>query len=196
MLIDRYLPEFDVTLIEHTVVDADITTTWRALVEVDLLDVHSPVLNAAFYVRGLPAKVAAWRGHTRPLDELSELRLPGIDEHGLEGWLSLGHATQHEIAFGAVGRFWKPNIEWYDVTAMTPEEFADFDEPGWGRIAANFSVRPYGENRTLLSYEVRTATSDNESARRFGRYWRVIRPIVGHVLRAALTTVRHNAERL
>ena len=31
MLIDRYLPRFDVTLIEHTVADADVVTTWRAL---------------------------------------------------------------------------------------------------------------------------------------------------------------------
>ena len=194
MLIDRCLPDFDVTLIEHTVVNADVDTTWRALMDLDLLDVHSPLLDAAFLVRGLPAKVAAWRGHTRPSETPAELKLGGGDDAGLEGWLSLGQIESREIALGAVGRFWKPNIEWYDVTEMTPEQFAAFDEPGWGRIAANFTLRPYGEGRTLLSYEARTATRDGDAARSFARYWTLVRPFVGHVLRAALATVRRNAE--
>lgn len=194
MLIDRYLPDFDVTVIEHAVVDADVETTWRALLDVDLLDVHSPLLDAAFYVRGLPAKVAAWRGRDKPSEAPAELKLEGVDEDGLEGWLSLGRIENREIALGAVGRFWKPNIEWYDVTEMTPEEFAGFDEPGWGRIAASFTLRPYGESRTLLSYEARTATNDDDSAKRFARYWGLIRPFVGHVMRAALATVRRDAE--
>ncbi|HEX6198132.1 MAG TPA: hypothetical protein VFZ37_19635 [Jiangellaceae bacterium] len=194
MLIDRCLPAFDVTLIEHTVVNADVATTWRALTDLDLLDVHSPLLDAAFFVRGLPAKVAGLRGRTRPPSEPAELKLSGVDEHGLEGWLPLGRIENREIALGAVGRFWKPNIEWFDVSEMTPEEFAEFDDPGWGRIAANFTLRPYGEGRTLLSYEARTATNDDDSAKKFARYWGLVRPFVGHVMRAALATVRRNAE--
>lgn len=88
----------------------------------------------------------------------------------------------------------KPNVEWFDVTEMTPDEFAAFDDPGWGRIAAKFTLRPYGEGRTLLSYEARTATNDDDSAKRFARYWGAVRPFVGHVMRAALATVRRNAE--
>jgi hypothetical protein len=194
MLIDRCLPDFDVTLIEHTVVNADVETTWRALLELDLLDVHSPLLDAAFFVRGLPAKVAARRGRAKPSDVPAELKLGNADERVLEGWLPLGQIENREIALGAVGRFWKPNIEWYDVTEMTPDEFAEFEDPGWGRIAASFTLRPYGEGRTLLSYEARTVTNDDESAKRFARYWGLVRPFVGHVMRAALTTVRGDAE--
>ena len=76
---------------------------------------------------------------------------------------------------------------------MTPERFAAFAEPGWGRIAANFSLRPYG-TRTLVSYDVRTVTADPDSERRFARYWRIIRPFVGHIMRAALAAVRVEAE--
>jgi hypothetical protein len=50
---------------------------------------------------------------------------------------------------------------------MTPPQFAAFDEPGWGRIAAAFSLRHYGTSRTLISYEARTATGDPRVARRF-----------------------------
>ena len=37
MLIDHYLPRFDVTRIEHTVVDVDVATTWSALRRLDLM---------------------------------------------------------------------------------------------------------------------------------------------------------------
>lgn len=196
MLIDRYLPSFQATEIEHLVVNADIGTTWAALVDLDLLDVHSPLLDTAFFVRGLPAKVMTRLGRRPEPGDAgpAELRLWGIDEHGVEGWLSLGERPGREVAFGAVGRFWKPTIEWYAVGTMTPEQFAAFEEPGWGKIAANFSLRQYGEERTLVSYEARTVTTDRDSAQRFARYWALIRPFVGHVERAALATVRRDAE--
>lgn len=198
MLIDRYLPEFDVTKIEHRVVDADIDTTWEALCELDLLRVHSPLMNAAVFVRGLPSEVAGWLGREHQVEEpgpLPELKLSGDGAFQVPGWLPLGETEGEEIAFGAIGRFWQPDIDWYDVTDMGPEEFSAFDEPGWGRIAANFSLRPYGEPRTLVSYEARTATSDAEAARKFSRYWSPVRPFVGHIMRAALDTLRRDAER-
>jgi hypothetical protein len=193
MLIDRYLPSFDTTIIEHAVVDADVPATWSALTELDLMRVHTPLLDAAMFVRGVPARIAALSGAERPEEEPPiELRL-GADGPGLDGWLSLGQIEGHEIAFGAIGRFWQADIAWYDVTTMTPEDFAAFDAPGWGRIAANFSLRPYGGTRTLASYEARTATTDADAARRFARYWRLVHPFVGHIMRAALSTLADDA---
>jgi hypothetical protein len=46
-----------------------------------------------------------------------------------------------------------------------------------------------------MSYEVRTASADPDSARRFARYWRVIQPFVGHIMRAALAAVRSDTQR-
>jgi hypothetical protein len=73
------------------------------------------------------------------------------------------------------------------------DEFAAFDEPGWGKIACHFLVRPDGEHRSVLTYECRTATTDDEARRRMARYWWVIRPFVGHLLRAALRTIADSA---
>jgi hypothetical protein len=144
MLIDRYLPRFDVTLIEHRVVDADVPTTWQALQELDLAQVHTPLLDAAMFVRSVPAKVGARLGRTAPpAPPPPRMPLTG-DGPGLPGWLLLGATAEREIALGAVGRFWQPDIEWYLVSAMTPDGFAAFEDPGWGRIAANFSLRHYG----------------------------------------------------
>ena len=195
MLIDRYLPRFDVTLVEHLVVDADLATTWAALQDLDLMQVHTPLMDAAFAVRELPERIAARAGRARPPSPPPpELKLSG-DGPGLEGWLSLGDDPPREVAFGAIGRFWQPDIDWYDVSAMTPEAFGAFDEPGWGRLAANFSLRHYGDPRTLVSYEARTTTPDAASARRFGRYWMLVRPFVGHIMRAALSALGEDARR-
>jgi hypothetical protein len=194
MLIDRYLTRFDVTLIEHKVVDADVATTWQALRELDLAQVHTPVMDAALFVRAVPARVGARLGRKAPPAPAPRRLLLTGDGLGLEGWLSLGESAEREIAFGAVGRFWQPDIEWYDVSTMTPGQFAAFDEPGWGRIAANLSLRHYGTPRTLASYEARSLIGDPDSARRFARYWTIVRPFVRHIMKAALDTLRRSAQ--
>jgi hypothetical protein len=198
LLADRYLPTFEVTRIEHVVVDAPPARTWEQLCDLDLMQVHTPLMDVAMWARGLPTTVAGLLGQERPLQPpLPELKLrPGPDGAlELPGWLWLGEVDGEQLAFGAIGRFWQPEIDWYDVTGMTPEGFAAFEEPGWGRIAAAFTLRPYGEHRTLASYEARTATPDPESTRRFRRYWRLVDPFVGHIMRATLTTLRDTTER-
>ena len=124
----------------------------------------------------------------RALPEVKRLRLATGD--GMPGWLSLGELPDREIAFGAVGKFWQSSIEWRDVPLA---EFDGFAEPGYGKIACNFSVRHYGAGRTLLTYECRVATTDPVARRKFARYWWLIRPFVGHIMRATLTAVRTSA---
>jgi hypothetical protein len=184
LLLDRYVPRFDVRIAAHTIVDADPSTTWDALLHLDLMRVHTPLMDLAFWARGLPAKV-------RRREEPPPPRLVlGEAEHGLPGWLELGCEPGHELVLGAVGRFWTPSIVWHDVPA---DRFAAFAAPGWGKIGVSFSVRPYGEGRSLLSYECRTLTTDPRSRTRFARYWRLISPFVGHIMRATVATVARDA---
>ncbi|WP_242547899.1 nitroreductase/quinone reductase family protein [Amycolatopsis sp. MtRt-6] len=189
LLIDRFLPRFDVTLIEHVVADADIAETWQALRELDLMRVHSPLMDAAMFVRSMPAALTR---RSTPAEPPAELKLFG-GSTPLPGWLPLGETPGREVVLGAVGKFWQPDIEWLDVQGMTPDEFAGFTEPGWGRIAAGFSLRPYGPSRTLVTYEARTVTTDSSSARRFARYWWLVRPFVRTVMQATLRTLREDA---
>ena len=69
-----------------------------------------------------------------------------------------------------------------------------FAEPGWGKIVASFSVVPYGERATLLTYECRTMTTDPVSRQKFLRYWTLMRPFIAHIFRATVRTIRDNAE--
>ena len=183
MLIESVMPAFDAVIAEHAIVAADPSTTFDAARTLDLLTVRTPLLAASIWIRALPAR---WVGRAAP--PLPQLV---VATGGLPGWLVLGERPGREIAFGAVGKFWQPVIEWRDVP---PGEFSSFSEPGWGKIAANFSVLPYGEYSTLLSYECRTVTTDPVSRDRFLRYWRFIRPFVGHIMRATLTKIKSDAE--
>jgi len=186
LIIDRCLPDFDARIVEHVLVDADRATAWAALCDLDLMRVHTPLLDAAFWLRGLPARL-------RHVDvpPPATLRLGDDDAAPLPGWVALGTDPRHEIALGAVGRFWTPSIEWHDVSAAA---FPTFAEPGWGRIAVSFSLRDYGERRTLATYECRTAVPDAASRKAFLRYWTLIRPFVGHIMRATLHTLETGAD--
>jgi hypothetical protein len=55
MLIDRYLPHFDVSEVHETRVDAAPDVTYAAIREADLRD---PLVTALFAVRELPNRVA------------------------------------------------------------------------------------------------------------------------------------------
>lgn len=177
------MPSYDAVIAEHIVVSAPPATVFLAAKTLDFLTVRTPLLTASMWLRGLPQRL---RGkHAAPPPRLT--LAAGVP---LPGWLIIGERPQREVAFGAVGRFWQPVIEWRDVQAP---DFADFTEPGWGKIAANFSVTSYGQG-SLLSYECRTTTTDPLSRRRFLRYWWLIRPFVGHIMRATLAAIKSDAE--
>ena len=179
LLIDRFLPRFDVTLTEHVVAEAGLAETWQAVRDLDLMRVRSPLTHLALFARNTPAQLKPFAGDT-----------------AVPGWLRLGETPGREVVLGAIGRYWQPGAEWYDVAKMTPAEFTAFAEPDWGRIAVAISVRPFGPARTLVTYEARTATTDPVSARRFARYWWPARLFVRFVMQATLRTIRDDAAAL
>lgn len=186
LLIDRFVDAADATIAAHAIVAAPPAVTYEAARTLDLLEVRTPLSAAAFAVRGIPEKVLG-RPSVRPP---AQLRLDGDVE--LPGWMILGQEQDRELVFGAVGVFWTPTIRWN--TGVTPETFAAFNDPGWGKIACNYATLPYGNRRTLLTYECRTAITDDDSRRRFDRYWWLIRPFVHHIMDATVRTIAEHAE--
>jgi hypothetical protein len=187
LLLDHYVDTPDTRVAAHLIVDAAPDTTFAAARELDLLEIHTPLLDASFWVRGLPAKILR-RPEPAPPEKLT---LDG--DLARPGWMVLDESPGREIVFGAIGVFWTPTIRWN--TEVAAHEFADFDEPGWGKIACNYSTLSYGERRTLLTYECRTVTTDADSRRLFNRYWWLIRPFVEHIMNATVRTIGEHAER-
>lgn len=185
VLIDEYLPVYDMVLTEHLVVEADVARVFAVARDFDFMTTKAPLVTALMTLRAVPARL---RGHAPAAP--TQLRL-ARDTAALPGWTVLGQVPDAEAVFGAVGKFWNADIEWHDVPA---EDFAAFAEVGWGKIACHLRVRPDGPGRSVLTYECRTATTDAASRAAMARYWWLIRPFVAYMLRAVLRTIRMNAE--
>lgn len=182
LLIDRFAPRYDIMQAQHLVVDAPPAQTYAAVRSLDFTDVGGFVVDAAFWVRGLPERLKGQAPERTPLtfDTMTSA----------SDWVVLGERAGEEIAAGVAGRFWKPVIEW---KRLTPEEFTEFAEPGFGKIVFSLSVRPYGETRSLVTYDVRVTMTDSASHAKFRAYWAVVAPFVRTVQAAALRTIARHA---
>jgi hypothetical protein len=173
MLVDEFMPIYDVSDAMATVVEADVATTWDALMRVDLIDVgrKRPLVAVLGGLRILPDIVSHLLHGELPARQPEHLRLCDITSIPLDegGWVLLGLRAQDEIALGLVGKFWRPVIEF--ATVASPNEFAIFAEPGFAKTIYALSVQAVGEERTRLSGVMRTATTDEHARRWFRRYW-------------------------
>lgn len=188
MLIDQYLPEYDVTTSRHVVVDADPNTTYDAMLTADLMKL-GPIVRTLGQLRDVP-QILSHRIRGTPRTPSPE-RMRFVDIADTTEWTYLDEVPGAEFVFGAVGKFWQPEIEWRQIES---EAFSEFHEPGYAKLAISLSVRPYGEQRTLLSYEARTATTDDLAHRNFRRYWRIIGPFAGYLMSRALERIETDAE--
>ncbi|NUK33596.1 hypothetical protein HRW16_00745 [Streptomyces lunaelactis] len=189
LLLDSALPEFRFARLECVLIAAEPLVVYRAARALDLLAIHSPLFDLVTWARGVPDRLCRRPVPTPPSMRVADL----FDTVGKpdQPWVPLGENPGRDIVFGAVGKVWKPAIEWRRVE---PPVFAGFDEPGWAKMAAAFVVHPYGTQRSLLIYEARIACTDPESTARFGRYWTLVLPGVGVVVRATLQAVKKAAE--
>lgn len=194
MLLDAVMPDFEATRIEHRVIDAHPPLVYDTALHVDFADAlrRSPLVRGVVAVReGAERAVSAVRHTTPPATPPATMRLADMPVEG--EWVRLGERTGTEFVFGAIGRFWGGETVW---TPTSSTAFASFDGPGQARIAAALSVRSYGAHRTLLSYEARTQATDESARRAFLRYWRVVSPGVGMVLRSTLGLIDEEACRI
>lgn len=173
MLIDQFMPVYDVSDQVATVVAADLAATWAALMEVDLIDVgrRRPLVAVLGALRMLPEIVSHLLHGEPPPGQPAHLRLRDLATLPMNsgGWVLLGVQDHHEIALGLAGKFWRPVIEFAPVSSAAA--FQDFAEPGFAKTIYSLSVRALDPGRTLLSGTMRTMTTDEEARRWFRRYW-------------------------
>jgi hypothetical protein len=153
MLFDELLPIYDVSDGVATVVNADVATTWEALMDVDLIDVgrKRPLVGVLGAIRILPDVLNQLVHGRMSASGPRRLRLRDLAGVPLDrgGWVLLGQRDRSEIALGLVGRFWQPVIEFAPVTSA--DEFRGFSQPGFAKTIYSLSVRPLDGGRTLLA---------------------------------------------
>ncbi|MFI5615811.1 hypothetical protein [Amycolatopsis sp. NPDC051903] len=186
LLGDRFAPHPHFTVVRHSVVDAPTKETYAAARDLDLTDIHRGLFTTAERVRELPAR---WRpGRHGPPRRPTRMTIDDLDS-GSE-WTLLGEHSGTEFAVGVAGKFWRPVITWRRVD---PEDFADFAEPGYGKLVITFGVRPYGAHRSLLTIDTRVQLTDPPSWLKFRRYWRVAYPFTQAAHTTLVRTIAQDA---
>jgi len=140
--------------------------------------------------RRVAGKLSA-RPSTAPEPSPDTFRLKDLD--GL-GWILLGETPGVEMVLGQVSRPWRAVADPAEAPT-TPAEFTSFDETGYAKIAAGVRIDPYGNDSSIVTIETRVALTDDESRRRFRRYWLVIGPFSSFIRRVALRLVADELDR-
>jgi hypothetical protein len=189
LLLDRHLPRFEARSFSALIVDAGTEETYRAVraLDPDQVAAAIPFMRLMNQARALPAIIAA-RRHNGGVTAAKEIPA----QQAAQAFLVIDEQPGVEFAVGMIGKFMSASQ--LEFRRFEPAEFAGFDEPGYGKVAVNFLVLRYGATRSLLCTETRTATTDLDSARRFRRYWTVIGPFAGYIMRHWLTLAKQHAE--
>lgn len=193
-LLDRLMPHYDATRVERRVIHGSPSKLYDAVLHVDFMDAarRHPAVSILFGMRTLLERAASWLVR-RPVVEAPPpptMRLADMTMHG--EWTCLAEEVPHEFVFGAIGRFWAGETRWLTLPAS---EFAVFHEPGYARIACTLRVTPLTTGHCEVHYEARTQATDPASRRAFLRYWRLVSPFVGIVMRSLLVEVERVARR-
>ena len=181
MLIDRFLPEYDVSERHHTLVRVPADVAYRAVRRLDLA--RSRSIRAAFAARGLPLLLRRRGAAVRTLT---------LDDLVRGGFVLLAEEPGTEVVLGVVGRFWTPRGSLRRVEA---DDFCRFEEPGEAKAVWNFWVESLSDGSTLVVTETRVRCPDEATRRKFLLYWAAIGPFSGLIRRLALRLVRRDAER-
>jgi hypothetical protein len=191
-LLDLYIPEYEAGEKHHLEVAAPAETTFAAACKADLS--HSRIVRVLFKLR----EVALGCSRAKTIDA------PGISNNPEEtpkellaqvkavGWGVLAEIPGHEIVFGAVTQPWVPTPVFRSVPA---EEFAQFREPGYVKIAWTLRADPINSQTSIARTETRVMTTDAAARAKFRRYWAMILPGMVLIRKILLRAVKTEAER-
>ena len=188
MLIDEFLPAYDVVERHRTRVRASPVAAYDALTQADLAG--SPIIRLLLWLRMLPlmiiAPAAFVRAATRRAGRAVTLR--DFEAHGFK---VLADDPPREILIGVVGTFWTAGGQRRHVDAAT---FKGPQPAGTARAAWNFSIVPDGADGCVVTTETRVQCADDRSRQRFRWYWLIVRPGSGIIRRLMLRAIRRRAE--
>ena len=178
--VDGYLPDFEVRSSHSIEIDAPTDVVYRAAREVDLT--KHPVVAALVAIRTVPHVLT---GKARPTRSLT------LDDILDSAFVVLEDRPPTELVVGAVGKFWLPTSGFKEIE---PEEFTDFDEPGYAKAAIAFSIHAWDQG-SLLETETRVSCTDASARLKFSWYWRAIGPFSGLIRKIVLDDIKRAAEK-
>jgi hypothetical protein len=187
-ILDRLVPTFQAVERHSAMIAASADQVWAALSQVTTGELR--LFRLLMGVRVLPGRLVRSPRARFDADE------PLLGWAVRFGFTVLGEDARRELVFGAIGQPWRLAGGRGMVAVVDGNDFAAFDRAGYAKMAANFRLDPIaGGSAVQLTTETRVACTDPTSARRFARYWRLIRPTSGAIRRSWLTAIKRRAER-
>jgi hypothetical protein len=187
-ILDRLVPTFQAVERHSAMIAASADQVWAALSQVTTGELR--LFRLLMGVRVLPGRLVRSPRARFDADE------PLLGWAVRFGFTVLGEDARRELVFGAIGQPWRLAGGRGMVAVVDGNDFAAFDRAGYAKMAANFRLDPIaGGSAVQLTTETCVACTDPTSARRFARYWRLIRPASGAIRRSWLTAIKRRAER-
>lgn len=190
MLIDEFLPRYDVVERHGIRVDAPASRVYEAIWAADLA--RSLPVRVLLGLRTLPSLLVDRAKARRLADVLQRSTTVTLQTVLSQGFYLLAEEPGREVLLGVVGRFWTPTAS---LEPTDPERFRSAAAPGRAKGAWNFTVTALGEGSTRLETETRVQCADARTLARFRPYWLVVRPFSGLIRRMMLRTIRAAALR-
>lgn len=183
MLIDEYLPRYDVNEYHELRIAAPPPRTYAAIWEADLA--RSRIVKALFGLRSIPSWLsdpAAARRFSTRVTLRDALR---------QGFCLLDEKPGCEVVIGVTGSFWRPTG---NIALTDPTRFRDPVPAGMARAAWNFVVAEQTDGNSLLTTETRVLCADAAALRSFRRYWLVVGPFSALIRRHMLGSIAAAAQ--
>ncbi len=184
MLLDELMPAFEFAETHSVRVSAPPDRALEAAKSVPLGEM--PLVRLLFAIRSLPARIEGKQG--LPADGEISLYEQMLDF----GFTRLAEEPGRGVVCGVIGQMFEPRGG-AAPSVDDPRSFLAFREPGYAMVAMSFSAEAAGGGARLTT-ETRVLTTDPASRRRFGRYWRAIRPGSVAIRRSWLRAAKRRAE--
>jgi hypothetical protein len=187
VLIDDYMPHWDVRSRHRTAVDASQEDTYAAIRTADLA-MH-PLVRGLLGLRALPSALAAGRMSDLRERASRPITLREFDERGFR---VLAESPPDDLLIGLEGAFWQLRG---NLRPVSPATFRQPLPPGLARGAWCFTVIPVTATKSILNTETRVLTGGRAALRRFRCYWVFVGGASGLIRRLMLQAIKAEAER-
>jgi len=175
VLLDDYLPEYDVVELHRAVIDLPQSELWAAFQRTDFS--RSFWIRTLFRLRG----IAVRQGIPIPMTfaTMERWRFKLLDE-----------VEPDYMVLGLVGKFWTPTGH---LQRIDKRSFLEDSWKGFAKTAFSFEFEPLDDGSTVVATETRVQTTDESSRRAFLRYWKVIGPFSRWIRRLMLEQIESQA---
>ena len=173
MLIDEFLPRYDVEARYQINVHASLTEAYSAARSLDMC--NSKIVRWLYRLRGLPRR---------------DFTIDGMLKWG---FVLLADNPSQELVFGLIGRFWTPTPK---IQRINAEAFTAFNKPGFAKAVGNIALFAQRDGSVRVTTETRVHCLDHASRQRFSLYWLLISPFSGIIRKEWLRLIKKKAENL